>query len=732
MTRRFALAALFVLVAALLPATASADGRLVPGVGVEEARAGRNGLQVGAAKLNITPFTIIPGTTDLVSPHSSRSASNPDGLPGAAWETFEPEIGAASSGQVLPTGVWGEAFTDQNDNARYDVGEPHVDDPVNTRLDPDSAGKWDGVYLAGFGSGRAAIGAFDPLWARALYVRDAASGLSYAQISIDFIGYFSDWNDRIVDLANELDPTLRLDHLIVSHTHNHEGPDMIGLWGPELDVPIDGTYPKYERYVELKIAQAVVAAAKGAGPARVRFGSMRPGQKYRTLRGNIEDLAGMQTRNSCRTPWLFDDEMRVAQFVRPGGGTIGTLVNWGTHVESLEDDNFFISSDYAHATRDTVEKALGGVAVFVNGAQGVVEIIGDSCLRRWQRDRFDGERFPVAKDGEPLVFDNMEKDPLGPRRRTYAIGRVFGNAAVAAVRTARFDTTATRISGFVAEELFIPINNQGLSALSLAGVIDKPAYIGGIEVVKDALTLAGIYRGGLGGVDARTTLYAWRIGSASFLTAPGELAPEIFWGLKDHHRGLATGRKNHYDYVRPNPAALECAKRPFSYGDTPGAHTGRPFEPGVRLAAARKYRTPHVFLLGYTPDLLGYIVPGYDFAWFAAPPADGVGLGALHGVPFDEGEAPDPCGDIPPDLAFPEARYRNHYQETNSGGSILAPAYACTVWEMLGLDPATSPEGGEACEDWHEWRNVAGLVHFGVDPAPLCNQSSSTDCVRHW
>jgi hypothetical protein len=724
---RRAILALALLLSALVPATATA---LVP-VTIKESPAGV-GLRVGAAKQNITPFTILPDSGDAVSPLSSRAASNPDGLPGGLWETFEPENGLSSANGVLPSGVWGEPFTDQNGNHRYDFGEPFTDDPLNTRLDPDSGGKWDGVYLAGFGSGRAAIGAFDPLWARALYVQDAKSGLSYAQVSIDFIGYFSDWNDRIVGLARELDPSLKLDHLIVSHTHNHEAPDMIGLWGPEVDVPIDGTYPKYERYVEVKMAQAVVAAARAAAPARVRFGSILPGQRFKTLLGNTEDLAGMQTRNSCRTPWLFDDQMRVAQFVkRDGGSTIGTLINWGTHVESLEDRNYFISSDYAGSTRETVERAFGGIAVFVNGAQGVVEIIGDSCLRRWQRDRFDGERFPVDENGEPLVFLRMEKDPTGPRRRTYAIGRVFGNAAIAALKGARFDASATGIDGFVARELFVPINNEGLAALSLAGVIDKPAYVGGIMVAKDVLTLAGIYRGGLGGMDARTELFAWRIGKASFVTAPGELAPEIFWGLHDHHRGLATGRKNHFDYARPNPAALECAKRPFAYEDPPGANTGRPFEPGVRLAAARRYKTPHVFLLGYTPDLLGYIVPGYDFSWFAAPPVEGVGLASLHGVAFDEGEAPDPCGEIPPDLAFPDARYHNHYQETNSGGSILAPAYACTVWEMLGLDPATSPEGGGACDDWHEWRNAGGVVHFGVDPT-LCNQTSSTDCVRHY
>ncbi|MCA1726614.1 MAG: hypothetical protein LC722_02865, partial [Actinobacteria bacterium] len=695
----------------------------------ESGSTGARALLVGAAKKAVTPFTIVPGATEAVNPNSDPSASNPDGTPGGLWDTFEPEAGFSSTGQITSTGVWGEPFTDANDNGRYDLGELFVDDPVNTRLDPDSAGTYDGIYMAGFGSDRVAGGAFDPLWARALYVRDAKSGETYAQVTLDFIGYFSDWNWRIEDLIREMDPAIDLDHLIISHTHNHEAPDVhVGLWG--RDVYDDGTYPKYERYVEVKVAQAVVAAARGAQPARFRFGSMRPGEKYRTLRGNVEDLAGMQTRNSCRTPWNFDDELRAAQMVSTRTGrTIATIVNWGTHVESLEDRNVFLSSDYAHAARGTLEQAFGGVALQLQGAQGGVEIIGDSCVRRWQRKRFDGETFPVTKDGESVAVEHADTDPKTARRRTYAIGRVVGNGAVAALKRARWDRTATSIQGFRSADLYVPVNNEGLTALTAIGVIDKPSYVAKVSLVGESHRETGMTTSPPAGIDAKTTLFGWRIGSASFLTAPGELFPEIYWGLKKHNRGTDGGRKHHMDYVRSNPAALACARKPWSYGDEPGAHTGRPYEPGVREAQVRAFRTKHNFLIGYTPDLLGYIVPGYDFAWFAAPPADGVGLGALHGV-WDGDEAPDPCREHSPDLGAPEAHYNTHYQETNSAGSMLAPAYACSVWELLGLDPATSAEGGAACEEWHQWQ-TAGLLHFGLDPS-VCDQTSETDCVRHY
>ena len=41
-------------------------------------------------------------------------------------------------GPITPSGVWGETFTDMDGNGRWDDGEPFVDDPVNTALDPRS------------------------------------------------------------------------------------------------------------------------------------------------------------------------------------------------------------------------------------------------------------------------------------------------------------------------------------------------------------------------------------------------------------------------------------------------------------------------------------------------------------------------------------------------------------------------------------------------------------------
>src|SRR5258708_4367311 len=94
----------------------------------------KRGLKVGVAAVPITPFG-----------------------PNADWD-----------GTITESGVWGEKFTDLNHNGRWDPGEPFADDPGNDALDPSSKGKYDGIYLAGFGNNRPATGKHDDLWARAL------------------------------------------------------------------------------------------------------------------------------------------------------------------------------------------------------------------------------------------------------------------------------------------------------------------------------------------------------------------------------------------------------------------------------------------------------------------------------------------------------------------------------------------------------------------------------------
>lgn len=504
-------------------------------------------------------------------------------------------------GTITSTGVWGEKFEDKNGNGKWDGEEPFEDDPGNTELDASSKNKYDGIYLAGFGDKRLATGKHDDVWTRAIVLDYGATRI--AIVSIDFIGYYSEGPYfGINHIQKQLDPKLGIREILLASTHSHEGPDTIGPWG---DGPMkDGKYPKYLRFVDKQIAKSIALAAANLQPARVKFGQTDPAKS--------PSLPGMQTRTGGRPPRFFDEELRVMQFVGTGGTmrnkTIATLINWNTHPESMEDKNTLLTSDFPHAIRETLEKKYGGTAVYISGAIGAVEIISDTNTKSTDRSQFDGQEFPLdAKTNRPaFTFE-----------RTEAIGRDVGKAAIEALERGEW-SKSSRLEVKKAD-VKAPMDNQGYQFLSKLGVLDT------ISLTADGPE-----------PQIKTWIYAIALGDAQIVTTPGELFPEVFYGVAKYKRS-----------------------------DCPAADTGAPSEPGIRDAMTAKYR----FIFGLCPDELGYIVPKYD--WRREP----VDLKKLQIK-----QAVDPCKDkgVP-----------NHYHETNSASSELAPASACvTVALLTGKIPA--------------------------------------------
>lgn len=101
-------------------------------------------------------------------------------------------------GPITPIGVWGEEITDVNGNGIWDsdIREPFVDDPVNTEIDAAPNGgkrRYNGIFLAGFGSNRLATGCHDDIWARVIVIDDGSNSFDRR----DDIGH-----DRTAALGN--------------------------------------------------------------------------------------------------------------------------------------------------------------------------------------------------------------------------------------------------------------------------------------------------------------------------------------------------------------------------------------------------------------------------------------------------------------------------------------------------------------------------------------------------
>src|SRR5690349_10833178 len=103
------------------------------------------------------------------------------------------------------------------------------------------------VYMAGFGHNRKATGVHDPLKARVVVLRHGE--VKIALVSVDLIGFFHPHVERIrLELPG-------FTYVVVSSTHNHEGPDTLGLWG--VNAFQSGVDPDYLASVEKQIVRSV-------------------------------------------------------------------------------------------------------------------------------------------------------------------------------------------------------------------------------------------------------------------------------------------------------------------------------------------------------------------------------------------------------------------------------------------------------------------------------------------
>ncbi|HBQ15153.1 MAG TPA: hypothetical protein DEF51_29865, partial [Myxococcales bacterium] len=366
--------------------------------------------------------------------------------------------------------------------------------------DRDGVPGFQGVWIAGFGNARAASGVNDDVWARAVVMQNADTTI--ALVSLDVIGWFK----PDMDVIREMVADLGIDHVAISATHTHQNRDTIGIWGIAQDST--GRSDAYNQRVREGAAQAIRDAHETLRPANVQYAAV-----------DLREKPGGVTRwvGDLRDPVILDPEIRVMRFVEAGTETtIGTLVNFATHPEYLDDRNTLISSDVAHWLRDGIESGVdgpggervdgvGGVAVFMNGAVG--SQIGPNGLdvQTWagealsQRD--DVYRWTGTVGGQ-LAYFVLES--LGPD----------GGST----------TDETAALGYRTRTFFVDVQNVGFHIAILQQLFDRPGH----NWDPDDLLIAGENE-----PDLLTEVTVLDIGRAQLITAPGELDPQLFLGGYD-------------------------------------------------------------------------------------------------------------------------------------------------------------------------------------------------------
>jgi hypothetical protein len=198
----------------------------------------------------------------------------------------------------------------------------------------------------GMGPSNPVTGKKGDLFAKALVVRSGAEAL--AIVSVDSLGFPSVLGDR----ARALVKGVAADRILIGATHTHSAPDSYAL--PDGQGGHTGSLP-YMQFVAEQIAAAVNDAVGKLAPAELRVASGE-------AKGKIA--------YNYYAPDLYDRRVGIIQVRAAAGAPIATLVNYAIHPEVLGSKVGLLSPDMVGPLCDQVEASFGGIALFMNGAQG--------------------------------------------------------------------------------------------------------------------------------------------------------------------------------------------------------------------------------------------------------------------------------------------------------------------------------------------------------------------------
>jgi hypothetical protein len=410
----------------------------------------------------------------------------------------------------------------------YSVGFSEVD------LTPEVGKK--PVFLAGFGQNRKATKVHDPITARAVVMADGDEKI--ALVSVDVVGLF------LPSVVRVREKVTGFKYVLVSATHNHEGPDTLGLWGPS---PVQsGTDPEYLKKVEAGCVEAVKLADKARKPATARIGSARDAE---LLHDN-------------RKPIVKHDELVVLQFLEPKTDKpLGVLVQWNNHPESLASKNTEISADYIYYTVKYLrESQKCPVAYFTGTVGGLMTTLGLTVKDEKGKELADG------------TFEKAD-------RYGYLVAKLAEKALkdAAPIALTPFDIRT--------REMLVPVDNNIYRLAWSFGVLDRAMYKWNgnptpkkFEMTKEVSKPVAV----------KTELGYLKLGALEIAAIPGEIYPELVLGkvedpadpgadfpdaviepaiydqLKSRHRMLIGLANDELGYFIPKRQWDE--KEPFCYG----------------------------------------------------------------------------------------------------------------------------------------------------------------------
>lgn len=278
-----------------------------------------------------------------------------------------------------------------------------------------------GAFIAGDAQNRRVTDIHDDLWVKAVVVADGDRAM--ALVSVDCIGLpFPNVQAIRARVAGQA-PSVPLapEHILIASTHTHNGPDVVGIWGP--DMMTSGRDPAYMERLEKTAADVIVSAAEHLVPVTGRWAQVEHGHDW--------------VRNICE-PDALDLTATVLELQDGHGRTVATLTNFACHPTIMDGVHNVVSTDWVGGLYRGMADALPGEHLYFNGSIG-----------SWVQ--------PVKGDRSPALADRY--------------GRGLATAVLGVLRDGQVlegDTVSCRPAA-----LSFPLANPGFAQLSQLGVVDR-------------------------------------------------------------------------------------------------------------------------------------------------------------------------------------------------------------------------------------------------------------------
>jgi len=209
----------------------------------------------------------------------------------------------------------------------------------------------DSLYIAGGKANRPFIDVHDNLYVKAVVLSNSNNNLTI--LTFDCIGLLYPQLEEIrAKIKMEL-PSINAEHIVMSSTHTHAGPDVVGIWGKDL--AHSGVNDKHMQLIVNRAVEAIKEATESRKPVSITYGTGSFGEDW------VKNIS---------EPAELDRSVSIIKFSDSKGKNIAMLTNFACHPTIMDDASTAASSDYVWGYYKYLDSAQGGVNMFLQGAIG--------------------------------------------------------------------------------------------------------------------------------------------------------------------------------------------------------------------------------------------------------------------------------------------------------------------------------------------------------------------------